>query len=94
MVGSKVDQRKIHLIQKEKLYKINFNGGLRFESLKVFNEAMLAKQEWIMYTNHDTIIETCYKAYLETCILNGQVGTRHRYVWRNIDQVNWILKRG
>jgi len=41
MVGSKVGQRKIHLIEKKKLYKINFNGGLRFGSLKVLNEAML-----------------------------------------------------
>lgn len=39
----------------------------------MFNEAMLDKQEWIMYTN---LITTCYKAYLETYILNNQVGTR------------------
>lgn len=94
--GSKGDNRKIHWVKKEKVFKPTTDGGLGFRNLRDFNMAMLAKQIWRLYTNQQSLISKVFKAkyYPTTDVLQATIGHAPSYAWRSLHQALWVLKKG
>lgn len=94
--GSKGENRSIHWVRKEKLFKSTTEGGLGFRSLRDFNLAMLAKQIWRLHNNPNSLIAKCFKAkyYPTTNVLQAPIGVNPSYAWRCMQQSIWILNKG
>ena len=68
--GQSGDQCKIHWKNWETLCKPKALGGMRFKDLEKFNEAMVAKQMWMLLTNHTSLF---YKVFQAKYFPNGLV---------------------
>jgi hypothetical protein len=63
-----VDKRKIHWVNWKKTCKAKSKGGMGFKNLRVFNEALLAKQGWGLITNPQSLVARMFKAkYYPRC---------------------------
>jgi hypothetical protein len=60
--GNNVDKRKIHWVNWKKTCKAKSKGGMGFKNLRVFNEALLAKQGWRLITNPQSLVARMFKA--------------------------------
>ena len=71
-------------------------GGLRFRDLKVFNQAMLAKQGWRLLHNGDTPLTNVLKEryFSHSNFLNAALGYRPSFVWRSIGGAKTLLLEG
>jgi hypothetical protein len=66
--GNNVDKRKIHWVNWKKTCKAKSKGGMGFKNLRVFNEALLAKQGWGLITNPQSLVARMFKAkYYRRC---------------------------
>jgi hypothetical protein len=94
--GSTTDQKKIHWVSWQKLCHTKKKGGMGFRSLKAFNEALLAKQGWRLFTNPDSLVAQVLKAkYYPNChFLKAKHKNQSSYTSRSIQHASWVLKRG
>lgn len=58
----KKEERKIHWIVWDKIYRSKFKGGLGFKNLHTFNISFLAKQAWRVVQNEESLLHQVYKA--------------------------------
>uniref|UniRef100_A0A803NWD5 Reverse transcriptase domain-containing protein n=1 Tax=Cannabis sativa TaxID=3483 RepID=A0A803NWD5_CANSA len=84
--GSSRDSRKIHWKNWQSLCRSKFVGGLGFRSLIHFNQAMLAKQAWRIFTQPDSLLSLTLKAryFPHSSILAAKVGHNPSFSWRSI----------
>ena len=54
--GGSSDSRKLHWHKWSKLCRTKVEGGLGFKDLQNFNEALLAKQEWRILQQPDSLM--------------------------------------
>lgn len=59
--GQRGNEQKIHWISWDRLCESKFFGGLGFQNLKDFNLALLAKQDWWLVQNEDSLVHKIYK---------------------------------
>ena len=60
--GQVGNERKIHWKKWDKLSTSKMKGGMGFRDLRDFNLAMLAKQDWRMIQDNDSMLSKCFKA--------------------------------
>ncbi|MCI15823.1 reverse transcriptase-like protein [Trifolium medium] len=70
------------------------HGG--FRSIRLFNEALLAKQVWRLHTMPNSILARTYKDkyYPSGNIFQASNGPYPSYAWRSICQATEVIKRG
>lgn len=59
--------------------------GLGFRDLGIFNQAMLAKQCWILLQYPETLISHVLKAWYfpNTCFMQANLGNNPPFIWRS-----------
>ena len=60
--GDEDDRRKTHWLAWDKLTKPKREGGMGFRDLRLFNQAILAKQAWRLLVNPDSLCAKVLKA--------------------------------
>ena len=94
--GDDKDRRCIHRLSWEKLTKRKSQGGMGFKDLKVFNQALLARQAWRLIAHPDSLCARVLKAkyyhgadLLDTAFIhNASPG------WQGIMHGLELLKKG
>ncbi|KAF5442809.1 hypothetical protein F2P56_035427 [Juglans regia] len=61
-------------------------GGMRFKNLRIFNDALLAKQGWRIMSNTNSLLHSLFKAkyFSNNHFLNAGLGSNPSYVWRGV----------
>ena len=67
-----------------------------FRDLRYFNLAMLAKQDWRLLKNHESLMCKCFKArYFSRCnFLHTKDSPNSSFVWKSMVAALPILKSG
>ncbi|CAM8960014.1 unnamed protein product [Rhodiola kirilowii] len=78
--------RGIHWCKYGKLCKDKMEGGVGFEELSIFNDALLAKQIWRLIEKPESLMSRLLKGkyYKEASPTSCQLGNRPSAVWRSI----------
>jgi hypothetical protein len=71
-------------------------GGMGFRDLMCFNKALLEKQCWRLFQSTDSLISRIMKAkyYLESSILETNLGTKTIFAWSSIHGARDLVKDG
>jgi hypothetical protein len=71
-------------------------GGMGFRDFKCFNKALLAKQNWRLWKNPDSLVAQLMKAkyYPGKTLLEAKLGRRPSFAWRSIHGSCDLLKKG
>ena len=94
--GQKQEEQKIRWVGWKKMCKRKVLGGLGFKDLKIFNQALLAKQAWRIMTEEDTLLHKLYKAryFPSSHFNNSSLGSNPSYAWRGIWESKDDMLRG
>ena len=76
--------------------KAKSSGGIGFRDFKCFNQALLAKQSWRIWSNPDSLVARIMQAkcYPEKNLLEAVVGRRPSFAWRSIHGSCALLNEG
>ncbi len=77
--------------------KSKVHGGMDFRNLQAFNLAMLAKQEWRMLTNPNSLMGRVFKAKYfphDEVFNSNKKESNPSYAWRSIHNSLEVIKRG
>jgi hypothetical protein len=71
-------------------------GGMGFQDFKCFNKALLAKQNWRLWKNSESLVAQLMKAkyYPGQTLLEVKMGRRLSFAWRSIHSSCDLLKEG
>ena len=71
-------------------------GGMGFQDLKTFNEALLAKQAWCLATNDKSLLYCILKAkyFPSSSFLEAFRGNNSSYTWRSVWGAKCLLLEG
>ena len=67
-----------------------------FKEIDKFNDALLAKQVWIMINNPESLCYRVFKArfFLDCSILDAKESTIGSYAWKSILSVRDVIQKG
>lgn len=84
--GSNSTSRKIHWCKWDKLCLPKSLGGLNFRDIEGFNQSLVAKQVWRIFSNPNSLVVKFLKSiYFEnTNILEASVGRHSSYLWKSL----------
>ena len=84
--GQKNGERKIHWVSKSVLGLPKSEGGLGFRNFMSFNDVLLAKQCWGLFSDPTSLWASILKArYFPNCsILDATRGCRASWVWNSL----------
>lgn len=88
-----VGNQKIHWCSWDCLCATKAKGGLRFRNILAFNYAMLAKQDWRILTEPNSLVAKVLKAkyFLNSSFLDAWVNLDASYCWKSICSAHRIL---
>jgi len=94
--GQRQEESKIAWVSWEKMCKAKSNGGIGFRNFQTFNLAMLAKQEWRLLSNSDSLCAKVFKAryYPNGDVLNSNLRYSPSYTWRSIFKGLEVIWKG
>ncbi|XP_021751079.1 uncharacterized protein LOC110716751 [Chenopodium quinoa] len=94
--GQKGEERKLCWVAWEKLYVSKKEGGLGFRNMKIFNEALLAKQAWCILSNEDSFVARVLKGkyFPHTTLMEAKIQANASYTWRSIMGAREVLAKG
>ncbi|XP_021836344.2 uncharacterized protein [Spinacia oleracea] len=94
--GSNGTARKMHWYSWESLCKPKAMGGMGFRDLKVFNQALLAKQMWRLQSDTSSFLHTVLKAryFKHDSVLDARRGFDPSYSWRSLWGSKSLLLEG
>ncbi|KAK9671868.1 hypothetical protein RND81_12G060000 [Saponaria officinalis] len=94
--GAKGEERKLYWFGREHLCKPNSMGGMGFRNMKVFNEALLAKQVWRLLKPNYMLLFNSLKAryFKHTTVLEAAQGWNPSYTWRSSWRSKSLLLEG
>ena len=80
------EEKKIHWMSWAKMCDTKQNGGMGFKDLRVFNDALLAKNGWRIMQNTDSLLHKIFKAryFPTTHFFDAALGHNPSFVWRGI----------
>ena len=64
--GDEEDRRKTHWLAWDKLTRPKAEGGMGFRDLRLFNQALLVKQAWMLVVSPDSLCQSCQGKMLPT----------------------------
>ena len=72
------------------------DGGMRFKNLKLFNKALLAKQDWNLQMGSNSLVYRVLKAkYFPTCdFIHASIGNNPSYTWRSLISAQSLVNEG
>ncbi|KAK4392125.1 putative mitochondrial protein [Sesamum angolense] len=78
--------RKVHWIAWDKLCARSVKGGLGFREFRAFNQAMLAKQCWRVFTNPHSLLGRLLKAryFPRSTFFDAPLSSRPSLTWRSL----------
>ncbi|KAL0301990.1 UNVERIFIED_CONTAM: putative mitochondrial protein [Sesamum radiatum] len=88
--------RKVHWIAWDKLCARFFEGGLGFREFRPFNQAMLAKQCWRVFTNPHSLLGRLLKAryFPHSSFLDAPLSSRPSLTWRSLLSAKPLMMAG
>ena len=90
-------EKKLHLLNWDRICQPKGRGGLGFKKFKYMNQAMLNKQFWRICHSPLSLLARTFKArYFPTCSIHEyRPKPHHSWVWKNIMKLdNNGLKEG
>ena len=90
------NKRKISWVAWQKLCTDKEVGGLGFKDLEKFNQSLLAKQAWRIWSNPDSLVARILKSryFKRSDFLGCGMGTRPSFAWRSIMHGRELLAQG
>ena len=94
--GARGGERKMHWVSWDKLCLPKALGGMGFRDLKVFNQALLARQGWRLLGDTDSLAYKVLKAryFKNGTFIEALRGHDPSYVWRSIWGAKALLLEG
>uniref|UniRef100_A0A2N9FNB8 Reverse transcriptase domain-containing protein n=1 Tax=Fagus sylvatica TaxID=28930 RepID=A0A2N9FNB8_FAGSY len=94
--GQRNGGRKIHWMNKKKLYRTKQDGGMGFRDLHLFNSALLARLGWRLMHNPSSLVYRVLKAkyFPHTSFLDATVPDTASYIWCSICKSIEVLNLG
>lgn len=94
--GADNGRRKTHWRAWECLTKPKRNGGLGFKDIRLFNQALLARQAWRLIEFPDSLCAKVLKAkyYPHGSLIDTTFGPNASPAWRGIEHGLDLLKKG
>jgi hypothetical protein len=94
--GSSQAKRKTHWISWDKITMSKDHGGLGFRNVRVFNQALLARQAWRLLTNPNSLCARVLKAkYYPNGVLQDTVFSANASpTWQGVQHGLELLKKG
>ena len=94
--GQRNGGRKIHWMNKQKLYRTKHDGGMGFRDLHLFNSALLARQGWRLMHNPSSLVYRVLKAkyFPHNSFLDATVPDTASYIWSSICKSIEVLNLG
>ena len=94
--GQKKEERKIAWLSWGKMCEPKCDGGMRFKNLKLFNKALLAKQNWNLQMGSNSLVYRVLKAkYFPTCdFIHASIGNNPPYTWRSLISAQSLVNEG
>ena len=94
--GARGTERKMHWVSWEKLCLPKSHGGMGFRDLRVFNQALLAKQGWRLLCDTSSLVHQVFSAryYPNNAFLDARRGYDPSYIWRSIWGAKALLLDG
>ncbi|KAM1981594.1 hypothetical protein ACFX15_038069 [Malus domestica] len=94
--GSDPDLRKIHWKSWDKLCLAKPEGGMGFRNLYAFNLAVLAKQEWRILQDPESLTARLFKAKYHpySSFWDASVASSSSYCWSSILKARIVLEKG
>lgn len=90
------NSRKLPWVAWDKLCKSKEEGGLGFHDLALFNQALLGKQAWRIFSQPESLVARILKSpyFKISSFLDASIGVRPSYTWRSILHGREVLKQG
>ena len=94
--GSENGKRRTHWIAWEKLLRPKNQGGLGFRDMRLFNQALLARQAWRLIGRPESLCTSLLKAryYRHGNLIDTVFTGNASPVWRGIEHGLELLKQG
>ncbi|CAN1845010.1 Uncharacterized mitochondrial protein AtMg00310 [Linum perenne] len=91
-----IDSRGIHWLAWKKLCRPKIEGGLGFKNFQAFNQALLAKQGWVLLSKPNALVTLTYKGryFPNTSFLEAKQGGSPSWAWRSLLFGRGILQDG
>lgn len=91
-----VGNKKIHWCSWDRLCATKVKGGLGFRNILAFNYAMLAKQDWRILTEPNSLVAKVLKGkyFLNSSFLDAWVNPDTSYCWKSICLAHRIISLG
>ncbi|KAL6194442.1 hypothetical protein ACLB2K_035526 [Fragaria x ananassa] len=88
--------KKIHWLAWERLCASKEDGGLGFQNMELFNQALLAKQVWRLMQQPDSLASRVLRAkyYSDGSILLAKANSGASYAWRSLVKGKELLSKG
>lgn len=89
-------KKKIHWVSMEKLCKPKEAGSMGFHDIGRFNQALLCKQAWRIWSQPDSLVAKILRGryFSKSSFMDCGVGTRPSYIWRSILHGRELLQQG
>jgi hypothetical protein len=94
--GSEKDKRKMHWVAWDIMLKPKIKGGMGFKDMRIFNQALLARQAWRLLQNPESLCAQVLRAkyYPTGNLIDTVFSGNASSTWHAIEYGLELLKKG